>query len=296
MIDRARRYIEYKLREADYRLRLLARRYSAVEQGIQRTFAQPQNFCTTTITGTIYGGLESTTPGVPWVPMPNTTLKVVGYTTGNVYGIFDIPTGNYSIDLHLNPSDSSLKLWVLGPSSPRFASTYGATPTITTLVTQCASNAIPYMQPALAPNHFWFQGSAANGGQLYPIYSNGGLPYTDSRLGGGVSSVCRLVDTYAWTFNAATYTAATNVPMFFQYNSNQAHAVYKGTDQFNRQPKTGTCPVTTQWDYVMGASSDISSVTSPAVDYSTTWQVTFACTDDMVHNGSGSIQFYEDPP
>jgi hypothetical protein len=154
-----------------------------------------------------------------------------------------------------------------------------------------------FMQPALAPNHFWLQGTAANGGHLYPIYNFGGIPYTDSRLGAGVTGVCRLVDTYAWTFGASSFTATTNVPMFFQVGgSNTAQAVYKGTDQFNRQPMSGTCPVTNLWGNTLATASDVSSVTSPGVDYSTTWQSTWACTDDMVHNGSGSIQFYEDPP
>lgn len=310
MTDRTVKYIEWKLRESDYRVRRLQDRFTAIEQKIMYAGTPASgSVCKTSITGSIIGGQQS--PG--WTPMPNTKLKVVGHQTATVYGTFDVPTGEYNIDLTLDPADTQLRFSCLGPSSPRFSTTYGVVTGAFTYssyfvyptddsgdsIASCEVNSIPRLQPPIATNVFYIQGPSTGGfgqvGYLYPVYRGPiNVSVNDSVWGDSYSTTCQLRDTYA----TDVYPSVSDVPSYFARNGAGVNAVYNPENQFDHTPATGTCPNISfgGWSVVCSTQSDITSETHPGVDYSTLWQITWNCSDQMFHNGSGTIQFYEDPP
>lgn len=304
---------EERIRRLMARLSASEHRAAVVQDRILRTRQDLAGFyqvgagrgCVTTIVGMIVGGQEFT-------PMPNTKLKVVGHQTATIYGTFDLPTGEYSIELTLDPADTQLEFSTLGPVSPRFSTTFGITSGVSYLpylvfptddseasIVPCAANAIPRLKPPVPANTFYITGPSTGGlgqvGYLYPIYRGPiQVSVSDSVWGVSYASTCELRDTYATDL----YPAVNDVPSYFTYGGGIASAAYQPVSSFNHAPATGTCPISGGgWSVTCGEQTDITSETHPGVDFSTLWQITWNCSDQMFHNGGpATLQFYEDPP
>lgn len=149
-----REFIE-RLKLMDYDIMSNGRRLIALRQNMRDAWATAggRNPCFTTISGKV-----CSTVGIP---IPGSTLSVVGHASGTNYGTFTLAAGTYSLNLRLDTSDTSLDLTANGPGS-RFGSAISFTRT----VSQCSpSNAIPDITPTAASGysyHNWFAFPIAN--------------------------------------------------------------------------------------------------------------------------------------
>lgn len=173
-VDYNLRWMEWKLREAEYRISRLQTRYTGLEQNLM-WLQPPNNRCSTTISGKIVGGLFGLNTA-----LPGSTIQVIGHVTSEDYGTYTATDGTYSIGIDLDPADTSLDLVVTGPGS-RFAPSSPVNRSITpcsgsnTLTNILATPAIGY--------RYWGDGTTSGGGWcLYPIKES--LDYDDTAGGG----------------------------------------------------------------------------------------------------------------
>lgn len=289
----------------DDRLDQLERRTTALDQGIRNLWTDGlggSNACLTTLNGTITGGLAPT--GSVYVPMPNTSLRVVGHTSGIDYGTYSVSTGTYSLSLILDPSDTSLDLYPFGPVSPRFNS---ASPLVYTQpITQCGTNAMAAVIPPAAPGYGYlihsFSGTFAC---QYPV---GVLDWTDSRIGSGTTTLVNfgpagISALGSWlsacltsnTFAAAPCVARATVPMMFSMLVDGRALVNYMAASIGGCPVAGTCPgVGIGNGSFTYAPVLITSKTCPSFDLSTKFDCTWFTNDQLLHNSaSHTIRFYE---
>ncbi len=278
MNDRDRLYIEYKLREIDHRVRVVTQRFARVQQIVSRVVVSPQPICTTTIAGKIIGGAQGVAS-----PLANSTIEVYGHSTGNNYGTFTATSGTYSIDLRLDPSDTSLDLYVTGPGS-RFVRSSVHTVSVTT---RCTSNTLANIQATPATGYRYI---TASGGCQYPVSET--LTFVDSRYG---SFTITWNGTF-WTSGCqnettpATACASVNTAMTFIMSGLSISIGYAALGA-GGCPIAASCPYTGSQDSINATASAITSQQCPGA--STSFDVTWQFTATKTHGGTATIRVHE---
>jgi hypothetical protein len=266
---------EARIRRLMARLQQAENRTRSVEDQIFRTRQNLAGFyqigvnsrCTTTITGKVVGGDAAATG------LAGSTLHVVGHTSGEDYGTFSLPAGTYSLDLQLDPTDTSLDLTATGPGV-RF--TTGSVIT-RSIPSQCASNALANIQATPATGYHYLTGSLAC---QYPIKNT--LTAQELQIFG--TGVINWVG--SWSFLCAPVTSqpgtgcgsavATAVVLFFADSVSPVLQYPKAS--LTACPVAATCPSPSgpTVGSMLGAVTLTPAITCP--DNSTLFQVVFTGT------------------
>lgn len=295
-----RRFIErLKLMEDDSRT--MKRDLIVLRQGMRDLWTETSGIkvSVTTLNGRIVGGLT-----VSNTPMPDTSLRIEGATTGTDYGTYSVPTGIYSLDLVIDPSDTSVNLYPAGPVSPRFA---GATPLAYAQSISVGSvNTMAAVTPPAAAGYGYILETV--GGSFACLYPVGSLAWTDSLIGSGTAaaagfgtggigaggiwlSACQLGN----SFLAGACPARIGVPLSFVMNQQaQAGIRYNTVSGVNPCPALAACPGNGfGQSFAFGAA--IVSKTDPSFDLATKFDCTWNISDQMWHNGIANTLRFREP-
>jgi hypothetical protein len=283
---------EARIRRLSARLGDAERRAAAAADRTLRTRQDAAGFnqktladrCLTTLNGRIIGGLAS--------PLPGSSLRVVGHTTGADYGTYPAPAGTYSIPLSIPATELSLDLTAYGPAGARFDP---AGTTVNRAYSRCVVNAIPALRAPAAAGYTYLLGAAPDG-CAYPIANT--LNWSDSLHGSGVATLggfgwnsgCVTISSFAF----ATCPARATTPVFFIMRDNLTASIfYWGPFTTNSCPIDASCPTTSGFQFESPHPiAQIVARTCP--DDVAKFDCTWAANDQAFHNSAAhTIRFWE---
>jgi hypothetical protein len=142
-----------RIQQAEYRAATVQDKILRTRQDIAGFYQTNFNQCMTTFEGSVVGA-----PGVS-LPIPNSTVQIIGHVTGTDYGTFPATDGTYSIGIPLSVSDTSVDIVVTGPGV-RFTA---SSATNVAGITRCGTKTVGSITAAPSSGYIYLSNSAVRG-------------------------------------------------------------------------------------------------------------------------------------